>query len=53
MQCLVFEDAISGVAAAIAGGMKCIGVGEKEALGDADLVVPNMTNVDLKTLENL
>lgn len=52
-ECLVFEDAISGVAAAIAGGMKCIGVGEEEILGDAGLVVPDMTNVDLKTLENL
>jgi len=52
-ECLVFEDAISGVAAANAGGMKCIGVGEEEVLGDADLVVPNMTKVDLTTLENL
>ncbi len=52
-QCLVFEDAISGVAAAKAGGMKCIGVGEEEILGDADLVIPDMTNVDLTTLENL
>lgn len=51
--CLVFEDAISGVAAAKAGGMKCIGVGDAKILGDADLVVPDMTNVDLTTLENL
>ena len=52
-ECVVFEDAISGVAAAKAGGMKCIGVGEPDILKDADLVVPDMTNVDLETLENL
>jgi len=52
-ECVVFEDAISGVQAAKAGGMYCIGVGKTEILGEADLVVPDMTNVDLKTLENL
>ena len=52
-ECLVFEDAISGVAAAKAGGMKCIGVGDAEILRDADLVVPDMTKVDLTTLDNL
>lgn len=52
-QCVVFEDAISGVKAAKAGGMYCIGVGKPEVLGEADLVVPDMKNVDLKTLENL
>lgn len=53
VECLVFEDAISGVAAAKAGGMKCIGVGDAEILGDADLVVPDMTKVDLTTIDNL
>lgn len=52
-ECLVFEDAISGVAAAKAGGMYCIGVGKPENLNKADLVVPNMTAVDLSILENL
>lgn len=51
--CVVFEDAISGVKAAKAGGMYCIGVGKAEVLHEADLIVPDMTTVDLKTLENL
>lgn len=51
--CVVFEDAISGVTAAKAGGMKCIGVGDASILGDADVVVSDMTTVDLTTLENL
>lgn len=51
--CVVFEDAISGVKAAKAGGMYCIGVGKPEILKEADLIIPDMTTVDLKTLENL
>jgi beta-phosphoglucomutase len=52
-KCLVFEDAISGVAAALAGGMKCIGVGDQKNLKEAHLVIPDMTHVNLTTLENL
>lgn len=36
---LVFEDAASGVKAAKAGGMVCVGVGSEQQLGDADLVI--------------
>ena len=52
-ECVVFEDAISGVKAAKAGGMYCIGVGKPEILAQADMVVPDMTTIDLKTLESL
>lgn len=45
--CIVLEDAISGVEAAKRGGMKCIGVGEAKVLGKADRVVPDLTNVDI------
>lgn len=38
--CLVFEDAEAGVAAALAAGMKCVGIGSPERLGNADLVLP-------------
>ncbi|MDZ7680559.1 MAG: beta-phosphoglucomutase [Fodinibius sp.] len=36
---IVFEDAASGVEAALAGGMTCVGVGSEEFLGDAHLVI--------------
>lgn len=39
-QCLVFEDAAAGVEAAKAAGMKCVGIGSEEQLGQADLVLP-------------
>ena len=37
--CIVVEDAQAGIEAAIAGNMKCIGVGNKELLGAANIVV--------------
>ncbi|WP_291634749.1 beta-phosphoglucomutase [Clostridium sp.] len=38
-QCIVFEDAEAGVAAAINAGMHCIGIGSKTILNKADLVL--------------
>jgi len=38
-ECVVFEDAAAGVQAAKAGGMKCVGVGSEDILGDADIVI--------------
>jgi beta-phosphoglucomutase len=37
--CVVFEDAEAGVEAAIAAGMRCVGVGSPEQLGKANEVV--------------
>ncbi len=51
--CIVVEDAAAGIEAAIAGGMKCIGVGSKEILGRANAVVTStkeLPEVDLETL---
>ena len=43
-QCLVFEDALSGVQAAKAGGFKVIAVGNKELLDVADYYIDNFLN---------
>lgn len=40
-ECIVIEDAAAGIDAALAGGMKCIGIGDKAILGKADIVVPD------------
>lgn len=51
--CVVLEDATSGVAAAKRAGMKCIGIGELSVLAEADKVIPNLLNVDLDFLKSL
>ncbi|UPK72517.1 beta-phosphoglucomutase [Chitinophaga filiformis] len=52
-RCVVFEDAIAGVEAGKAGGMKVVGIGEKDVLHEADLVVSGLHEIDLQTLTNL
>lgn len=51
--CVVLEDAISGVEAAKRGKMKCIGIGSPEVLSEADLVVPNLENQDISIFSQL
>jgi beta-phosphoglucomutase len=51
--CVVFEDAIAGVEAAIAGGMKVVGVGSPQVLGKADLVVKGLSEMSLEKLRNI
>lgn len=51
--CIVFEDAQAGIEAAIAGGMKSVGVGRPELLGRASLVIPDLKKITLKELRNL
>lgn len=46
-QCVVFEDAISGVEAAKAGGFYCVGIGEKDVLTRADRVVASLSEIQL------
>ncbi len=51
--CVVFEDAEAGVEAALAGGMKCIGIGSAEVLRKANIVVEGLHQMNLKILEQL
>lgn len=51
--CVVFEDAIAGVEAAKAGGMKAIGIGDPETLHEADLVVSGLNKVTVEDLKKL
>lgn len=44
-ECLVVEDAASGVAAGKTGGFRVLGVGDAAVLGDADLIVPNLSGL--------
>lgn len=45
-QCVVFEDSVAGVEAARRAGMRCVGVGEAALLGQADLVVTSLEEVE-------
>ena len=51
--CVVIEDAVAGVEAALAAGMKCIGIGSPDLLGEADLVLENTSDIELSTLRAL
>jgi len=48
--CVVFEDAVAGIAAAHKAGMKCIGVGSSDVLHEADLVIPGFSNFKYENL---
>jgi beta-phosphoglucomutase len=51
--CVVIEDAVAGVEAALAAGMKCIGIGSPDLLGEADLVFERTSDIKLSTLRAL
>jgi beta-phosphoglucomutase len=46
-ECVVFEDAAAGVEAAKVAGMYAVGLGPEERVGQADLVLPDLSNVTL------
>ncbi len=59
-RCVVLEDAVAGVEAARAGGMKCIAVtfvghhpGDRLRQAGADLVVPSLEQVSAETVRRL
>lgn len=49
-ECIVFEDAIKGIEAALNGGFKVVGIGEKDVLDMAHVVYPNLVG---KTFKNI
>jgi len=51
--CVVFEDAEAGVEAAIAAGMKCVGVGSLEQLNKANIVVAKTADLKFDQLVKL
>ncbi len=48
--CVVFEDAEAGIEAALAAGMKCIGIGDRRILGKANAVIPGFRDFYLDKL---
>jgi len=51
--CVVFEDALAGVQAAIAGGMKVVGVGEADNLPGADVWVKDLSEISIAGISAL
>jgi beta-phosphoglucomutase len=49
-RCVVFEDAVAGVEAALSAGMICIGIGNRNILKDAHMVIRGLYEMDIKKL---
>lgn len=52
-ECVVFEDAEAGVEAALAGGMKCVGIGSPAILGKANMVIEGLHEMTVNSLKNI
>jgi len=51
--CMVFEDAIAGVEAALNAGMFCIGIGSEKILTNAHYVVSGLDKINLRKLRKI
>jgi len=49
-KCVVFEDAVAGIQAALNAGMICIGIGSSKILEKAHFVVPGLNKMNLEKL---
>ncbi len=49
-RCVVFEDALAGIEAALKAGMICVGIGDKRILKDAHMVVRGLYEMDFNKL---
>jgi beta-phosphoglucomutase len=52
-KCVVFEDAVAGVQAALKAGMMCIGVGSSKILKEAHFVVHGLIEMNLTKLKTI
>lgn len=52
-QCIVFEDALAGIEAARAAGMKVVAIGESTTLSGADLVIAGLHEMNLELLSEI
>jgi len=51
--CLVVEDAVAGIESARRAGMKALGIGTKDRLPNADIVLPNLAAISIDELLKL
>ncbi len=51
--CVVFEDAIAGIEAALAGKMYAVGIGDKHILYKADMIISSFEEINIDNVLNL
>lgn len=51
--CIVFEDAVAGIAAAHAAGMAAVGIGMRETLPEADYVIASFEGISIERVEQV
>jgi beta-phosphoglucomutase len=51
--CIVFEDAVAGIEAALNAGMRCVGIGSGKILKEAHFVVSGLDKMSLRKLKVL
>jgi beta-phosphoglucomutase len=51
-ECVVVEDAAAGIEAALAGGFHTVGLGPRERVGNAEVVLDSLEGIHLETILN-